>query len=86
MATRKWTVEDIRQVTGVALESVQAVSVAEGASWDAASSAAVWTLRGVVSNERYVNPAEREALEAVQEPLGRTSSKRAVLIPVGKFR
>jgi hypothetical protein len=41
-------------------------------------------LRGVTSNERYVSRHEQEALEAVQQPLGRPGCTRAVLIPITK--
>ena len=40
--------------------------------------------RGFTSNERYVSAAERAALTAVQEPLGRPSATRATLIPIRK--
>jgi chlorite dismutase len=43
-----------------------------------------WVLRGVTSNERYVSRHEQEALEAVQQPLGRPGCTRAVLIPITK--
>jgi chlorite dismutase len=41
-------------------------------------------LRGVTSNERYVERHERDALSAVQEPLGRDSARCASLIPISK--
>jgi len=46
--------------------------------------AGVWTLRGTTSNERYLTRAERDALRAVQPPLGRPDSDRAALIPIRK--
>ena len=45
---------------------------------------AAWVLRGVTSNERYVNRNERRALSARQEPLGRPAAKCAALIPITK--
>ena len=45
---------------------------------------ASWLLRGVTSNERYVERAEKAALVAVQEGLGRTASTCAALIPIRK--
>lgn len=45
---------------------------------------AVWVLRGVTSNERYVTRVEHEALVSRQELLGRPGSTRAALIPIKK--
>ena len=43
-----------------------------------------WRLRGIVSNERYVERAEKDALLAKQEGLGRPACTRAALIPIRK--
>ena len=43
-----------------------------------------WTLRGMTSNERYVEAAERERLVARQEGLGRPQATLAALIPIRK--
>ena len=45
---------------------------------------ASWVLRGVTSNERYVNRTERRALAAKEEPLGRPEATCAALIPITK--
>jgi hypothetical protein len=45
---------------------------------------AVWALRGVTSNERYVTAGEHRELAARQEPPGRARATRAALIPVWK--
>jgi hypothetical protein len=45
---------------------------------------AAWRLRGIVSNERYVERAEKDALVARQEGLGRAASTCAALIPIRK--
>jgi chlorite dismutase len=45
---------------------------------------AKWVLRGVTSNERYVERSEKQQLIAVQEGLGRTESRFAALIPIRK--
>ena len=50
----------------------------------AAPAGASWMLRGVTSNERYVERAEKAALVAVQEGLGRPASTCAALIPIRK--
>lgn len=46
--------------------------------------AASWSLRGITSNERYVTRAEKNALVARQEGLGRAQAKCAALIPIRK--
>lgn len=43
-----------------------------------------WQLQGVVSNERYVTRPEKQALAAVQAPLGRGDARRAALIALRK--
>lgn len=48
------------------------------------SVAASWSLRGITSNERYVTRAEKSALVAAQEGLGRAQAIRAALIPIRK--
>ena len=45
---------------------------------------ALWFLRGVTSNERYISRVEHDALVSRQEPLGRPQSTRAALIPIKK--
>jgi chlorite dismutase len=43
-----------------------------------------WSLRGITSNERYVQRHEKTLLQATQAPLGRPTSTRAALIPIRK--
>ena len=45
---------------------------------------ALWLLRGVTSNERYVTRAERDLLVAKQPALGRPEAVHAALIPIRK--
>lgn len=45
---------------------------------------AAWSLRGITSNERYVTRAEKNALVAKQEGLGRPQASCAALIPIRK--
>jgi chlorite dismutase len=47
-------------------------------------SGAIWTLRGVTSNERYVGREQRRALSERQPALGRPEATRAALIPIRK--
>lgn len=78
-----WEVERMAAVQGAPLPSVSHVAVFEG--WNAVAPAgALWTLRGVTSNERYVTGAEQEALLAGQPPLGRPEATEAALIPIQK--
>ena len=49
-----------------------------------AAEGSVWALRGVTSNERYAGVADRAALVARQQPLGRPRASRAALIPITK--
>lgn len=45
---------------------------------------ATWVLRGVTSNERYVESEEKKLLIAKQEPLGRPASDCAAMILIRK--
>ena len=79
----RWNVLRNLAVTGPGLDRVDTVDVVEGRHPIDAPSAA-WVLRGVTSNERYVERAERTALVERQEPLGRVAATRAALIPITK--
>lgn len=85
-----WRVEQTRPVVGESLPATAALSVVPGevgaaGTGDAASGVdVVWRLRGIVSNERYVERAEKDALVAKQEGLGRPACTRAALIPIRK--
>ncbi len=82
-ATGGWRVDRVEQVRGEGLDRVPRLAVVEG-SGAPIPSGARWVLQGVTSNERYATEQEREALLAVQEPLGRPSATRAALIPIKK--
>lgn len=77
-----WEVERLVAVRGQALDDVPRLAVVEGPQ--AAIAGAVWVLRGVTSNERYVERPERQALVARQAPLGRPEATCAALIPITK--
>ncbi len=51
---------------------------------DAPPPGALWLLRGVTSNERYVTRGERQLLAAKQPALGRPEAVNAALIPIRK--
>ena len=78
----QWRVESIAAVRGGGLPDASHLAVIHGPA-DIPATAA-WVLRGVTSNERYVNRAEREHLLAKQPPLGRAEATRAALIPIRK--
>jgi hypothetical protein len=77
-----WRVEQLRTVVGAGLPGASHVDVVAGGPEAAADAA--WRLRGIVSNERYVERTEKDALVARQEGLGRGASSRAALIPIRK--
>lgn len=89
-ATGDWLVQGVRAIVGeplpmtAALRRLEGASFVEGGSSGGGSAAPVWALRGVRSNERYIERAEKTQLGAVQEGLGRPASRVAALIPLRK--
>jgi chlorite dismutase len=77
-----WVVVRSAAVVGAPLPAASRVEVVAGAGPEGA--AAAWVLRGVVSNERYVTRAEKDALVREQPPLGRPEALCAALIPIKK--
>jgi chlorite dismutase len=82
--TGKWSIKLLETVVGSPLALASRLDVVEGPGAARAAGDAVWVLRGVTSNERYVTNREHRELAARQEPLGRARSTRAALIPVKK--
>jgi chlorite dismutase len=82
-STGEWRVEWMAATRGAPLPAAAAVSRVE-AGEIAEPAGARWILRGVRSNDRYVERTEKDRLVLVQEGLGRPDSKRAVLIPIRK--
>jgi chlorite dismutase len=81
--TGRWRVERLETVVGEPLASASHLEVLEGPSVPRQVDAA-WVLRGVTSNERYVDRAEHRELSSREDPLGRPESTRAALIPITK--
>jgi chlorite dismutase len=81
--TGEWRVQQARTIRGESLAEAQAVSRVEGHAF-VSDDDANWVLRGIRSNERYLERAEKDDLLAVQEALGRPTSRVAVLIPIRK--
>lgn len=78
-----WRVEQMHCVAGEPIAAVSAVMVVSGTVAQM-SAGASWLLRGITSNERYVEREEKTALVSKQEGLGRAASTCAALIPIRK--
>ena len=74
-----WRVRSQLSVVGEPLANVAFVSMG-----DAPAEGAAWALRGITSNERYVERPEKTALMARQQGLGRADASCAALIPIRK--
>lgn len=79
-AVGPWRVTRMTAVSGSPIPAASRVGIVSGH----ASPKAAWTLRGMISNERYVNREEKNALVARQEGLGRSESTCAALISIRK--
>ena len=78
-----WSILHVTPVTGESLPSAQRLIVrdeSEGSEWGAA----IWSLRGITSNERYATRPEKTQLVAAQAGLGRPEATHAALIPIRK--
>ena len=67
-STGSWDVQRLEPVAGEGLPIADRLEVVSGADAGDALAPARWALRGVTSNERYVDRGERRALTAVQNP------------------
>jgi chlorite dismutase len=79
--TGVWRATRQTVVVGEPLPAASCVSVTTSAP---SPTDTLWTLRGIISNERYVTRDEKTALVAKQEGLGRPASLCAALIPMKK--
>jgi chlorite dismutase len=77
-----WRVAQMDSILGPALEPVPFLNVTSGTL--TSESKTVWSLRGVVSHERYVNRTEKNLLAASSPVLGRSQDVCAALIPIKK--
>ncbi|CCH53670.1 hypothetical protein BN8_02783 [Fibrisoma limi BUZ 3] len=77
-----WKVVSMNPVAGESLGWVSHLQIVPGTLSEPGTG--VWTLRGVVSNLRYTERAEKDALTAVQAGLDRPEATCAALIPIGK--
>jgi chlorite dismutase len=76
-----WRVVQMKTHTGDPLAAVTRLNVVRGAP---RAGGAAWFLRGVTSNERYVNRLEKERLSTKEPRLGRPEATCAALIPIRK--
>ena len=82
-STGAWRVHEAKCIVGAPLPVASRVSVV-AAPVAQLPQDALWTLRGITSNERYVESDEKSALIKRQEGLGRPASTLAALIPIRK--
>ncbi len=76
-----WQITANQPRTGAAWPAAKRLQVVSG---DVQSLGSAWTLRGVLSNERYVSRQEKAELVPRSAPLGRPNADRAALIPIRK--
>jgi hypothetical protein len=77
----RWRVHSQRSHIGPALPPASFVNVVNG---QAPAPTGGWVLRGVTSNDRYVERAEKQELLSKQQGLGRVEATYAALIPIRK--
>jgi chlorite dismutase len=70
----------LRAIRGESLPEVERLAVER----EGPEAGATFTLRGVVSNERYLARSERAELAAVQAAIGRPEARHGALIPIRK--
>jgi hypothetical protein len=80
----RWRVERIATVTGAPLPPAARIAMIEGVAPDLETEEGAWTLRGAISEDRYVTARERTMLSTLQPPLGRSTATAAALIPITK--
>lgn len=81
--TGEWKVRQMQVLKGTALETVTYLKKNPGSLEQ--SKEGIWTLKGIVSNLRYTEKAEKEKLVAIQEDLGRPLATHAAFIPLRKL-
>ena len=81
--TGQWRVLKMETIAGDPISAVQRLDVVEGPV-DEVSKGALWVLRGITSNERYIVRAEQDSLAAKQPALGLPEATFAALIPIRK--
>jgi chlorite dismutase len=77
----EWRVRGQAAPVGEALAPVDRLTMTTGLIGDPT---AAWALRGITSNERYVERSEKDRLLATQQGLNRPTATYAALIPLRK--
>ena len=80
--TGPWKIVRMATIAGTSLPIATHLDIAPGR--ESAMASPRWTLRGITSNERYVERSEKEDLLRRQPSLGRPEATRAALIPIKK--
>lgn len=78
----EWMLRKMQVLQGDPLEMVQYLKKIPSSLEQ--SKEGIWALKGIVSNLRYTEKAEKEQLIAIQEDLGRPLATHAALIPLKK--
>ena len=81
--TGAWRVVKMDVIVGQALPEAKRLEIVSGSEIPADSHPA-WVLRGITSNERYVNREEKNQIVAELLDLGRPEATCAALIPIRK--
>jgi hypothetical protein len=81
--TGRWSVTKSSAILGEQLCAVSKLDIVSGSA-GGQSRMAGWVLRGITSNERYVQREEKNQLVSKQQGLGRHEATRAALIPIRK--
>ena len=80
--TGSWRVTAMKSIVGEALPAIKRLSIGDGSQ--VSDQDTVWNLRGITSNERYVDRNERTQIVDKQLALGRSDATCAALIPIRK--
>ncbi len=81
--TGPWRVVDMKAIVGAPLPAAKRLAIASGAE-PPSDPRAAWVLRGITSNERYVNREERSQIVAKLLGLGRPGATCGALIAIRK--
>jgi hypothetical protein len=81
--TGPWRIASVRAVAGESLAQAARLDVVPDLVAGSAPPSG-WVLRGITSNERYVQRSEKEQLLAQQQGLGRPEATCAALVPIRK--
>jgi len=81
--TGLWKISESKNIIGEGLPKASKLTIATS-NTPLPLENAVWSLRGITSNERYVTRAEKAELVAKPGILGRTEADCGVLIPIRK--